>query len=175
MEKARSCFWRISFAKAGEEMTTVVFRPSFKHIIGPYILASLARDLWGLSPSFRRLPMTGSGTGPGGSFGLVLLLLISKWRNLSKVMVDKTYRIKINNSMIANQTRSQSCSFSRYYLLQRIFRYNTKKCWHLLLEDEHSLLYSIVLVDSHVMLNIIPTRHINVESVRRRVGFGNQN
>lgn len=133
VEKARSCFWRTSFAKAGEEMTTVVFRPSFKHIIGPYILASLARDLWGLSPSFRRLPMTGSGIGPGGSFGLVLLLFISKWRDLSKVMVDKTYRIKINNSMIANQTRSQRCSFSRYYLLQPIFRYNTKECWHLLL------------------------------------------
>lgn len=102
LEKARSCFWRTSFAKAGDEMTTVVFRPSFKLMIGPWILASSARDLWGLSPSFRRFPMTGSGAGPGGSFGPALLLLSSE-RRVNKVVVNKRYRTKLKNSIFYNQ------------------------------------------------------------------------
>jgi len=38
-------------------------------------LASLDKDLWGLSPRSKRFPMTGKGFGPGGSFlGFALLL-----------------------------------------------------------------------------------------------------
>lgn len=81
VEKARSCFWRTSLAKADEEITTVVIRPSFKLMIGPWVFASSASDLWGLSPSFRRLPTTGSGAGPGGRFDLVLVVRVrSEWR-----------------------------------------------------------------------------------------------
>ena len=55
-------------AKFDEVMTIVVVWPSFRVMIGPYILASSARDLWGWSPSLWRFPMIGSGTGPGGRF-----------------------------------------------------------------------------------------------------------
>lgn len=111
VEKVRSCFWRTSLAKAGEETTTTVFFPSFKLMIGPYSLANSARDLWGLSPSFRRLPMTGSGAGPGGSFGLGLLLLNIERRVRTKVIANKIYRIKINDSIVPNQMVLEMRSF----------------------------------------------------------------
>lgn len=60
---------------AGEETTTVVIWPSFRLMIGPWDLARLVRDLWGLSPRARRLPMSGSGFGPGGSLEMVLVLV----------------------------------------------------------------------------------------------------
>ena len=62
---------------AAEEMTIVVTWPSFSLIIGPWTLARLARDMWGLSPRSKRFPITGKGFGPGGSFlGIALLLKI---------------------------------------------------------------------------------------------------
>ena len=55
-------------AVSGEEKTTVVMLPSFSDITGPYLRDSLAREWWGLGPSWRMLPMIGSPYGPGGSF-----------------------------------------------------------------------------------------------------------
>ena len=51
-----------------EDATIVLTWPSLRVISGPYVLANSASDSLGLLPSFNRLPITGSGTGPGGSF-----------------------------------------------------------------------------------------------------------
>ena len=48
LQKNWSCCWRTSFAKSAEEVTIVVFWPSFRVIKGPCVLASLAKDFWGL-------------------------------------------------------------------------------------------------------------------------------
>lgn len=52
--------------------------PSWRVIIGPWMLASLKRDLCGLSPILSRFPSMGSGVGPGGRLLVfVLRLLVS--------------------------------------------------------------------------------------------------
>ena len=55
-------------AAAAEEMTSTEIRPSFKNMIGPWILASFAKDWCGWSPGKWRFLMIGSWVGPGGRF-----------------------------------------------------------------------------------------------------------
>lgn len=66
-ERNWSWVWRTCLAMAGEEITTVVIWPSLSVMIGPWDLARFARDLCGLWPRDRRLPMSGRDLGPGGS------------------------------------------------------------------------------------------------------------
>lgn len=68
-------------------------RPILTVIIGPWALASLVRDSWGLSPMARRLPTRGRPVGPGGS-----LILCAKWRKAWIIMK----RSKEERSMVVN-------------------------------------------------------------------------
>lgn len=67
LENEISCVWKNSLAISGDERTMVVLLPSLSDIKGPYCLESMARERWGLLPTFKRFPMIGKGYGPGGS------------------------------------------------------------------------------------------------------------
>ncbi|XBI75868.1 hypothetical protein VPH35_069183 [Triticum aestivum] len=65
--RRRSCLVNASRAASREDTTTAVVRPSLSVMTGPSARASRARVWWRLPPRRQsRLPMTGSGVGPGG-------------------------------------------------------------------------------------------------------------
>ncbi|KAK7394879.1 hypothetical protein VNO78_15420 [Psophocarpus tetragonolobus] len=70
--------------------------PSFKVIIGPYVLQSLVSATCGFVPSSKMFPMIGNGRGPGGSFldsevcFSNLGINISKMLALTKVISSKS-------------------------------------------------------------------------------------
>lgn len=77
-------------------MTMVVSWPSWRVIIGPWILASLERDLWGLSPILRRFPIMGNGVGPGGRFDLrVLLRMYVRRRHIMQMKTVSMFLVKL--------------------------------------------------------------------------------
>uniref|UniRef100_A0A0E0PZT5 Uncharacterized protein n=1 Tax=Oryza rufipogon TaxID=4529 RepID=A0A0E0PZT5_ORYRU len=69
---ARAARWRsylvyASMAASREEMTTLVARPSLSVITGPWTRARSLSLWWNdVPPAKWRLPMSGSGVGPGG-------------------------------------------------------------------------------------------------------------
>lgn len=85
-----------------EEMTTVVNWPSFRLMTGPWVLASLAKDWCGRSPSKWRFPIRGKGAGPGGCF---LALLAAELRPLSKIKEKSNARTTIRLSIIPLKLR----------------------------------------------------------------------
>lgn len=82
---------------SGDDTTTVLTWPSFNDAIGPWALATSARNLWGLSPTSNRFPMIGRDLGPGGKLGLFLLLDI-KWMAM-EVTIIHNMQLKIENSI----------------------------------------------------------------------------
>lgn len=86
-------------AVSDEDMTTVLIRPNFRCMIGPYILARADRDLWGWSPSLCKLPMTGKGTGPGGSFLALVPDLASEMRAMKMVNANNRENSMVKISM----------------------------------------------------------------------------
>lgn len=68
----RSWVFRTWAAVEGEDATTRSWVPSLREMSGPWARAIWASEAWGCFPSWRRLPTTGHGLGPGGRlrFGL---------------------------------------------------------------------------------------------------------
>lgn len=100
-------------AVSDEDMTIVLMRPNFRCMIGPYILARVDRDLWGWSPSLCKFPMTGKGTGPGGSsLALVPANLASQMRALKMVNANNRENSMVKISMLVSSVSelSQLCS-----------------------------------------------------------------
>ena len=85
-----------SFVVLAEEMTTVNISPSFRLTKGPFVMAGLDSDLWGLSSSSKRFPMNGKGFGLRESFlGIDFLLLAMVQRARIKVQLRQRYSIQL--------------------------------------------------------------------------------
>ncbi len=78
---------RNSLASAGEDATTVWVEPSRRYTSGPYCSAKRANVMWGDFPNMNKLPTTGHGHGPGGSFWDFLKPKL--WRTTTKSINNK--------------------------------------------------------------------------------------
>lgn len=68
LHKSTSWVFSTFSAISAEEMTNAGTRPSRRYIISPCFRDNCCSERWGWRPTWRRLPMTGRGLGPGGSF-----------------------------------------------------------------------------------------------------------
>jgi hypothetical protein len=91
-----SCVWRTYLAMhVCWREDYCGYSASFRVIMGPWSLASLVRDMWGLSPCSRRFPITGKGFGSGGNPYLSLNYNFPEVnRNLSQRKKVKYYYCK---------------------------------------------------------------------------------
>jgi hypothetical protein len=107
---ANALSWTLtnSWAASGDDTTTIPFTPSFRYMMGPWIL-DMCHKLWcTFSPIWCMLPMIGSRRGPGGSF--MWRLLLSKLRNNEIVMSVTATATRIR--LVVHHAGSLSCDKS---------------------------------------------------------------
>lgn len=97
--KGWSCFRNISLATSEDDTIIVVTLPSRRDMSGPWTLARLAKERWGLDPSSSTLPIMGIGFGPGGKGNDLFVILLNpsftSWYSIKHMMVDKTINTRV--------------------------------------------------------------------------------
>lgn len=98
LAKTASFVLRNSSAAFGDDTMTVGTWPSLMDMMGPYILAKFCRFRCGRADSMWRLPMIGSGHGPGASFRAFFRSFCG--RRMEQRDLRKTIRRRIASSNI---------------------------------------------------------------------------